>query len=192
MSSQTSTTPPAFPPPGTTLDISGIQYVDDTNNSWGNFGQPLTLNKIFKLLVLMVDVLQKTAAAQANRLNFLTAWQKAYTDEMNQIHAFVGGNGDASNTPTLKPGDPKINWTFGGLDSSGSKQATAMRQDLNTTNTTYTQQMQANSQVIANDAKQLQTQVNESNDAVQSQTDMATSILQQLSTILTSIYQSSG
>lgn len=187
MSSQTT---PDFPPPGTTLVIAGNQYVDSTNNSWGNFGQPLILDRIFRLLVTMVDVIQKTAAAQANRLNFLTAWQKAYTDEMNQIHAFVANNGDATNNlPSRKPTDPSINWTFGGLDSAGSKQATNMRQDLNTTNTTYTQQMQANSQVVANDAKQLQTLVNESNNAVQSQTDMATSILQQLSTILTSIYQ---
>jgi len=184
---------PDFPPPGTVLNIAGVQYVDSTNNSWGNFGQPLILDRIFKLLVQMVDVIQKTAAAQANRLNFLTAWQKAYTDEMNQIHAFVANNGDASNTHNnLSPTDPHITWSFGGLDSAGSKQATNMRQDLNTANTTYTQQMQANNQVISNDAKQLQTNVNESNNAVQSQTDMATSILQQLSTILTSIYQTAG
>lgn len=183
-------TPPPFPPPGTTLVIGNVTYVDSTNNSWGNFGQPLLLDRIFKLLVQMIDVIQKTAAAQANRLNFLTAWQKAYTDEMNQIHAFVANNGDASNHIHRAIGEPHVNFSYGGLDNAGNKTATNMRQDLNTVNTTYTQQMQANNQVIANDAKQLQTNVNQSNDAVQAQSDMATSILQQLSTILTSIYQS--
>lgn len=182
--------PPAFPPPGTTLVIGGVTYVDSTNNSWGNFGKPLLLDRIFKLLVQMINVIQKTAAAQANRLNFLTAWQKAYTDEMNQVHAFVANNGDASNNFTGT--EPHINFSNGGLDSAGNKNATNMRQDLNTANTTYTQQMQANNQVIANDAKQLQTNVNQSNDAVQSQSDMATSILQQMSTILTSIYQTAA
>jgi|694.fasta_scaffold18802_3 hypothetical protein len=187
-----STPAPAHPPPGTVLNIAGTQYVDATNDSYGNYGQPLILNKIFELLVQMINVIQKTAAAQANRLNFLTAWQKAYTDEMNQVHAFVGGNGDASNNLTLSAGQPHIKWDFGGLDSEGSKQATQIRGDLNTANTTYTQQMQANNQVISNDAKQLQTNVNESNSAVQSQTDMATSILQQMATILTSIYQTAA
>lgn len=184
---------PTSPPPGTVLTIGNVQYVDATNDSWGNFGQPLILDRIFKLLVLMIDVVQKTAAAQANRLNFLTSWQKAYTDEMNQIHAFVSNNGDASNNNPPPPGSTiKIQWDDSGLDSASSKQATNIRQDLNTANTTYTQQMQANNQVIANDAKQLQTSVNQSNDAVQSQTDMATSILQQLATILTSIYQTAA
>jgi cob(I)alamin adenosyltransferase len=120
----------------------------------------------------MIEALQKTAAVQAERLNVLSQWQKAYTDELNQIHSFVAKNGDAIDNPDA--------------DSAAAK----ARQDLNTANTTYTQQGQGNRQVVSDDAKALQSNVNQTNDAVNSQSDMATSILQQLSTILTSIYSS--
>jgi hypothetical protein len=150
------------------------------------------------LLVKMIESLQRTAAAQAQRLNFLSNWQKAYTDQMNQVHAFVAANGDAAdtvaptdpNTNQLAPGQRAVNWNYQGGLSGGSTQAGQIRQDLNTVNTTYTQEMQGNNNVISNDAKALQSNVNQSNDAVQAQTDMATSVLQQLSTILTAIYQS--
>ncbi len=172
--------PPA--PPG---------YIDATSLATGQYYQPLILNKVFDLLVLMIDTLQKTAANQAERLNFLADWQKAYTDQMNQIQAFVSGNGFASNTIPISEENtsPNVHFSKGGLDSAGSSAATQLRQDLNTANTTFTQQMQGNSQTISDTSKALQTNVNQSNDAVQSQTDMATSILQQLQTILTSIYQ---
>ncbi len=187
--SQTNSQTNSVNPPG---------YVDLTNDNPGHFGKPLILNNIFELLVSMIQVLQRTAAAQANQLNFLSNWQKAYTDEMNQIHSFVAANGDAAvtennrnNTEVIPSSVNAMSWTIGGLDST-SADAGAIRQDLNSANTTYTQEMQGNNNVISNDAKSLQTNVNQTNDAVQSQTDMATSILQQLSTILTSIYQAAG
>lgn len=155
-----------------------VGYVDSTSLAPGHYGKPLILDQIFLLLVKMIEVLQRTAAAQAQRLNFLANWQKAYTDQMNQIHSFVAQNGDGHS-----------GFNEGGLDSS-STESGQIRQDLNSVNTTYTQQMQGNLNVISNDAKALQTNVNQTNDAVQAQTDMATSILQQLSTILTAIYQS--
>ncbi len=190
-----STPTPQTPPPAPSY------YIDETDLQSGHYYQPLILNKIFLLLVLMINVIQRTAANQAQRLNFLAAWQKAYTDEMNQIHAFVGGNGDAASSqlfggpaPVLNfPGGPNGNWaTAEGLDTPGNQEVTNIRQDMNTANTGFTQQMQGNRQVISDSAQALQTDVNQSNDAVQSQTDMATSILQTLSTILTSIYQSSA
>lgn len=164
-------------------------YVDSTEDAPGQYGNPLILNKIFDLLVIMIEMLQKTAAAQANRLNFLTAWQQAYTAEENEIHAFVGDNGDEQglyNYTNLPGGPGTLDFT---VSSTNSSAASTVRQDLNTTNTNYTQQMQGNNGVISNDSKALQSIVNQTNDEVQSQTDMATAILQQLSTILTSIYQ---
>jgi hypothetical protein len=222
---------------------------------------------------MMIDVLQRTAAAQATRLNVLTEWQKAYTDELNQIHAFVANNGDQEGTfnptgseqannytltrkdltdSTVQSGDLPVVFTTGSenydgpsyiynrgnaqflvsgshslvndntssgkpnggapnfqqdyhtgdtiefITTSGGKgaidgssdEAVKARADLTTTNSTFTQQIQGNINVVSNDAKALQANVNQSNDAVQSQSDIATSILQQMSTILTSIYQS--
>lgn len=159
--------------------LDEIPYVDKTSLHTGNYGNPLILDRIFKLLVEMVNVLQKTAAAQAKRLDFLTAWQKSYTEKMNQIHAFVANNGDGINPVSGVK-----------LSDAADTNAGKARDGLNATNTNYTQQMQGNNGVISNDAKALQSVVNQTNDAVQSQTDIATSILQQMSTILTSIYQS--
>jgi hypothetical protein len=158
--------------------LKKAHYVDTTNDRAGKFGNPLILNKVFDLLVEMVNVLQHTAAAQANRLNFLTAWQQAYTTEMNQVHAFVANNGDGAGASGTV------------LDNATDTNASSYRSGLNTANTNYTQEMQGNNGVISNDAKSLQSVVNQTNDEVQSQTDMATAILQQLSTILTTIYQS--
>jgi hypothetical protein len=166
------------PPSAIQQVLTNAHYIDETSRNPGHYGNPLILNRIFDLLVLMVNVLQKTAAAQAERLNFLTAWQKAYTAKMNQIHAFVASNGDDALGSGTKLDDP--------TDTGAGK----ARDALNTSNTNYTQQMQGNNGVISNDAKALQSVVNQTNDAVQSQTDIATSILQQMSTILTSIYQS--
>jgi len=191
------------------IPVNPPGYVDATEDNPGHYGKPLVLNNVFDLLVQMIEVLQRTAAAQANRLNFLSDWQKAYTDEMNQIHSFAAANGDAADTSAGEFNDatPRLaaglsatqpssvragSWDYKDGLSGTSSQAGAIRQDLNATNTTYTQEMQGNNNVISNDAKALQTNVNQTNDAVQSQTDMATSILQQLSTILTSIYQSSS
>jgi hypothetical protein len=162
--------------------LNKAHYVDQTELAPGNYGNPLILNKVFELLVLMIGQLQKTAAAQANRLNILSDWQMAYTNEMNQIHAFVSGNGDGIQTTE---GGGK----FFPLDSVSDTTQGQIRQSLNTTNSNYTQQMQGLNGVISNDSKALQSNVNQTNDEVQSQTDMATSILQQLQTILTSIYQ---
>lgn len=158
-------------------------YVDESELSPGNYGKPFILNRVFDLLVRMIDVLQRTAASQANRLSFLTNWQKSYTDELNQIHSFVGGNGDGEGTQSGQE------LTKGPIDKQGDSTQASLRGELNSTNAIYTQEIQGNLNVISNDAKALQANVNQSNDAVQQQSDMATAILQQLSTILTSIYQ---
>lgn len=166
------------------IDPNPPNYVDNSEISPGNFGKPFILNRVFDLLVLMIDVLQRTAAAQANRLNFLTQWQKAYTDELNQIHSFQGGNGDMHGFTNLSHD----------ISAQGSNDfgptAGTIRGELNSQNSIYTQEIQSRLNVASNDAKALQANVNQTNDAVQSQSDMATSILQQLSTILTALYQS--
>lgn len=158
--------------------LQKANYVDASNDSPGLYGNPLILNRVFELLVIMINSLQRVAAAQAGRLNFLTAWQKAYTEKLNQIHAFVSNNGD--NTP---------NFIDVPISDAHDTDSASRRSDLNAKNTSYTQQMQGNNGVISNDAKALQSVINQTNDAVQSQTDIATSILQQMSTILSSIYQ---
>ena len=158
--------PPVTPPfPPVTADTA----VDSTSLAPGNYVRTLILNDIFKLLVKLITTLQSLAAAQADRLNFLTQWQKAYTDLQNQIHTFVKGNGD-------------------GIDGDGDDDSDA-RNDLNRVNSTYTQQLQNQQSVVSDDAKALQSNVNQTNDAVNNQSNFATSIIQEMSTILGSIFR---
>jgi len=83
------------------------------------------------------------------------------------------------------------------------------RQDLNITNSTFTQQMQSysdcthprdsylsytnptqsSSKIVGDAAKELQSNISNTQDAVNQQSNLATSILQQFQTIVTAIYQ---
>lgn len=142
---------------------------DATSLAPGHYVDIIILNRILRLLTRMIQVLQNVGIAQAERLQFLTSWQKSYTDEMNQIHAFVKDNGDKIDS-----------------DSSDDGQT---RNDLNQVNSTYTEQIRANNSALNDTAKGLQSNLNATNDAQQQQATMATTILQQLSTILSSIFR---
>jgi len=156
--------------------IGGDIAIGGTSLSGSGFKRVLILDRIFSLLVDMIEVLQRVAAAQANRLTFLTQWQKAYTDSLNQIHTFSKLNGD------------KIDGSIEG--DRGTKEVQGkVRDELNKVNSTYTEQLRGNRDVIKDDAKALQSSVNQSNDAVNQQSNMATAILQQFSTILQSIFR---
>ncbi len=128
----------------------------------------LTLNNILSLLVGMIKSMQTVAVAQASRLNILVQWQKAYTEQMNSVHSFTTNNGDA-------------------FVSGTQSELTNVRQGLNLTNSTYTEQMRSNNGLVADTAKGLQTNINATQDAVNQQSNMATSILQQMSSIVQAI-----
>lgn len=149
--------------------VTAANATDSTSLAPGNYVKTLILNDIFKLLIKVITTLQNVAAAQAERLNFLTQWQKAYTDLQNQIHTFIKNNGD-------------------GISGGGDDNSNA-RDDLNRLNSTYTQQLQNQQSIISDDAKALQSNVNQSNDAVNNQSNFATSIIQELTTILGSIFR---
>lgn len=129
----------------------------------------IIIDRLILLLISMLNTMQNVAAAQAQRLNFLTQWQKAYTDSSNQIHFFSQGTDN--------------------IDDPGSDDAKSARDNMNQVNQTYTQQLQGNRSVIQDDAKALQSNVNQSNDSVTQQTSLLDGIFQQLSTILSSIYR---
>lgn len=134
----------------------------------------IILNQVFALLVQMIQTLQNVAAAQADQLSFLTSWQKAYVDEMNQIHVFTYKDGSYIGV------DP---------DSMSSADDVNIRGDLNNINQNYIQQLTADRNLISDDAKAVQSYINQSNDAVTQQADLATAIIQQESTIMGSIFR---
>lgn len=151
--------------------VPGGVATDETSLHPGKYLLGLTLNRIYKLLSKMIESLQNVAVQQAARLEILADWQAAYNSKKNSIHSFVQGNGDAFG---IGDNDPDRN---------------TLRSDLNNSNTNYSEQLRSNSNIVGDDAKQLQTMINQTQDAVNKQANMATSLVQQFSTILSSIFR---
>lgn len=126
----------------------------------------LILNRIFELLVDMIESLQKVTSAQSDRLRVFTEWQTAYGAMQNQIRY-------------ITKDDP--NATLGDDDSR--------RSEYNSYNATLIETIKARKSSVGDDAKNLQTQINQSNDTVNQQISMATSIIQELANILSAIYK---
>jgi len=142
--------------------------VDTSSLGSGNYANLTILNNIFNLCNNMITSLQDAAATQSNRLTLFSNWQTDYTDALDQIHTFTKGDG----------------YTI----SSDSSDRTAANQ-VNTANTTA---MQGRQSVVSDDAKALQSNVDSTNDAVNQQSTLGTAILQQMSTLLSSIFSSTG
>ncbi|MFN4174050.1 MAG: hypothetical protein ACK4HV_02970, partial [Parachlamydiaceae bacterium] len=126
----------------------------------------LILNRIFELLVDMIESLQKVTSAQSDRLRIFTEWQTAYGAMQNQVRY-------------ITKDDP--NATLGDDD--------ARRSEYNSYNATLIETIKARKSTVGDDAKNLQTQINQSNDTVNQQISMATSIIQELANILSAIYK---
>jgi len=150
--------------------VPGGVATDNSSIHSGGYLQPLIINDIFKLLAKMVNSLQNVAVQQAQRLQFLSAWQKAYTDRMTTVPTFIGGGQAPSYISAL-----------------GDDQASSARQDLNSL--PYIEQLRSNQSILSDDAKSLQASTNQTTDAVNQQAQMGNSLLQQLDTILSAIYR---
>ncbi len=130
----------------------------------------IVLNRIFNLLVLMIQILQDVAAAQAERLTFLSNWQKGYTDLISQIRTFTREDGTVIGNDT-------------------SDEGSDLRSGLNQKMMNAREKLSAWRSVVGDEAKALQSRLNQSTDAVNQQANMATAIIQQLTTILAAIYK---
>ncbi len=150
----------------------------------------IILDEVLRSLIAMIGVIQTVAAAQSNSLNFLSHWQLAYTNKLNQIHTFAQGDGTVLGTRLSAYSDGKFPPTilFGNQnwDENGQN---AVRNSLNSINQSYISKLQANQQNISDNAKSLQSNVNQSLDAANQQGSVADSILSELSTILSSIFR---
>ncbi|MBA3815892.1 MAG: hypothetical protein H0X29_05115 [Parachlamydiaceae bacterium] len=150
----------------TPTPVGPVDPVDTTSLAPGKYTKTIILNRVFDLILKMLATMQNVATVQANRLTFLTQWQKSYTDVMNQIKIF--SKGDATINPNY---------------------ADTTLADINRTNAQYTETLRNKRSVISDDAKSLQSNVNQSNDAVNQQSTIGTSILQELATILSAIFR---
>lgn len=146
-------------------------FVDSTSLASGHYLNTLILDKVYGLIVKMINALQDAAISLAGQLKVLTNWQKAYSEKMAQVHTFVALNGD-----------PEY------ISGTGTDEGT-IRQDLNQVGTTYTERMRSANSIVADLAKALQTSISQVQDSVTQQSNMATSIIGQFKEILASIFK---
>jgi hypothetical protein len=119
---------------------------------------------IYKIISQLLNTVQEVAQAQAARLLILSQWQKAYTTLQAQIPVFRAGF----------PANPN------GADIN----------NLNaTTNANFRTLVQTNQAAVADDIKTLQSNLNQSNDAMSQQANFSTSLIQEMSTILSAIFR---
>ncbi len=128
----------------------------------------LVIDRILRLLISIIDILQRVSAVQANRLGFLTDWQSAYTDQLADVPQFAQGD------------DP-----LGG----GNTDQKNFRSEMNARMQAITEKIRAWRSAVQDQAKAMQSTINQSQDAANQQTQMSTSIIQQLSTILSQIFR---
>lgn len=131
---------------------------------------------IFSLLVKMIGTLQKVAAAQSDRLQLLSELTGAYTQLQTQVPIFTAGDGTI----------------FGGGYGNTGGTANVMthsRDDANSLNQTFTETIRSRRTQVDNAAKSMQNNLNQSNDSANQQSDAATTILQNLRTILNALYK---
>ena len=144
----------------------------DGNNS----DSVLIINRILALLIKMISTLQKVGIAQAQHLTFTTNYQKAYTALQGEIPTFTLGKTGPNGKPLIISSDPK------NQDQSNA------RNEINATiNGSLGDNIRSLNSLQQDSAKQQQSNINQTNDAVNSQTDMATTFIQQLNTLLSSV-----
>lgn len=131
----------------------------------GSFTKVVIIEKIYALIVEMVGTLQQLAASQSDRLRVLTQWQQAYTKLQTQLPTFIKNDGSAL-----------------GLSQTS-------RDEANKYSQATLESITSRRSVIQDDAKALQSTLNQSNDSANQQANMGTAIIQELSTILGAIYR---
>lgn len=144
--------------------------VDTTSLHPGKYLMTLILPRILRLLSKGIESMQRVAVVQAERLNILVDWQQEYTKKMDSVHVFLVATDDAY--VSVRDDDQNAN-----------------RQALNQTNSAYTEEMRANTNLIGDTAKSLQTTINQTQDAVNQQSNIATQLIQQMNSILTTFYR---
>jgi hypothetical protein len=128
----------------------------------------IVLNRIILLLISLIKTLQDVGIVQANRLTYLTKYQNVYTGLQTQIPVF------------LKDGTKPI--------GTSSTEAGQTRNDLNSSfNGILTDNLRSLRGIQEDNAKKLQSNVNATNDAVNQQTDMVSTFIQQMQTLLSTI-----
>lgn len=145
-----------------------------TTSSVGqSFKKIVIIDQVLRLIIKMIGTLQKVAAVQSDRLRILTLQQSAYTTMMTQVPVFTQGDGTIFGSTTIT-----------------SKTESQKAQDQgNNYNQTLTETIRSRRTTVQDDAKTLQSNINQSNDSANEQSSTATALLQTLSTLLAAIFR---
>jgi hypothetical protein len=147
-------------------DLDEISESDQTSLARGEFWRTRILNRLVRLIIEYLETLQHVAVVQSERLTLFAQWQKAYTDVMSQIIVFTK--------------DDKR-----GMDPEDSE----TRNQWNQRNMSYTETLRNYRSVVGDDAKAFQPNVNLSNDGVNKNANLATTILQEMMAVINSIFK---
>lgn len=145
------------------------------NSLAGNSSEKVVvINRILALLIQIISSLQNIAIAQSNHLTFRTKFQEAYTGLQKQVPVFLVG--DSQGTPFK-------------LRTTGTDESSA-RNDINSVlNSNLIDNLRTLRGLQEDAAKQEQANINQTTDAVNQQTDMASNFIQQLTTLLNTIFK---
>lgn len=138
----------------------------------------IKLSVIFKLFALLTDMLgtlQKVAATQAQRLTFYANIQQAYTNVMGRIPTITVDNLSGSTFST----DPTTN-----LNDTNTAQ-----QQISAITQSYTEKLRSYRSMWSDESRSHETAVNQSNETVNQQSNLATALLQEVSSILQGIFR---
>lgn len=147
------------------VSVGALSSISGTGSS-----KTLILLRLFVLLVEMIEQLQRVTAAQANRLKFYASYQKAYTQLLAKI-------------PVIN-----VKNIAQRVDADGQTE-TQIAQAVQQFTSQWTEIQRGYRSVVGDESKEHQTAVNQSNEIVNQQAQLGTSILQQMSTILTTIFK---
>lgn len=120
---------------------------------------------VINLVILLIQSIQNIAEQQSNYLTFLTNYQKSYTQTANNIYIF-------------KPGDGSIYSGGGDAMDQANAQGQAWGSSLRDFRS-----------LLEDAGKQMEANINQTNEAVNQQSNLITSIFSQFSTIMQSITQ---
>lgn len=141
----------------------------------GNSSEKVSIiNRILALLIRIIKSLQDIAIAQSNHITFRTKYQEAYTGLQKQVPVFLIK--DTIGTPYK-------------LRTTGTDESSA-RNDINSVvNSNLIDNLRALRGLQEDAAKKEQADINQTTDAVNQQTDMASNFIQQLTTLLSTIFK---
>lgn len=144
-----------------------------TSSVGNSFKKVVILDQVLRLIIKMIGTLQKVAATQSNRLRILTLQQSAYTNLLSQVPVFTEGDGSI----------------FGTAGITSKDEAQKARDQANNYNQTLSETIRSKRTTVQDDAKVLQSNLNQSNDSANDQASTATSLLQTMSTLLGAIFR---